>query len=457
MRLETIKSRGLAHTSYYLSDRGEAAVIDPRRDIQDYLTLSAEDCTEIHYAFETHLNEDFVVGSLELEHAAGAEVCHSGETRFGYGDHDLADGDSFRVGRLRVDCLHTPGHAINSVCYAVYEAHGVGSPFMVFTGDTLFVGDVGRTDLSGLEKWEEMSGLLHDSLHGKLLPLGDPVLVYPSHTAGSICGSHIGDRDVTTIGYERRTNLQLSLDREEFVRERLANHMLRPPYFMRMEEWNLDGPPLLKDAPVPRPLRPRTFEEEMSNPGTVVVDTRMPDAFAGSHIPGSISIWLGGMPYFPGWVIGYDERILLVNERMGDAETSVRYLHRLGFDDIGGYLCPGMVTWRNMGKPMDTLGSLSVDDFREVIANGGVTVLDVREDGEWSRGHVEGAKHIYVGHLRDRLQEVPKDRPVAAVCASGRRSSIAASILRAEGYVVSNVQGGMNAWRSRRYPLSLEP
>lgn len=456
MRLETIKSQGLAQTSYYLSDRGEAAVIDPRRDIHDYIELAKEDCAEILYAFETHRNEDYVIGSLELKDVTGAEICHSGETRFGYGDHDLADGDTFKVGRLRVECLHTPGHTRDSICYAVHNSPR-GGPFMVFTGDTLFVGDVGRTDLPGLDTWEEMSGLLHDSLHGKLLPLGDSVIVYPSHTAGSICGSHIGARDVTTIGYERRTNPQLSLGREGFIRERLANHMLRPPYFGRMEEWNLNGPPLLKDAPVPRLLLPDSFEEERGKPNGVVVDTRQSDAFAGSHIPGSISIWLGYMAYFPGWILGYDQRLLLVNERKEDASAAIRYLHRIGFDDIVGYLCPGIGAWRNMGKPIETLGSLSVDEFREVTEKGGVTVLDVREDGEWDRGHVEGAMHVYVGHLKNRLQEVPKDRPVVAVCASGRRSSIAASILKAEGYDVSNVQGGMNAWYSRRYPLSREP
>jgi hydroxyacylglutathione hydrolase len=456
MRLKTIKSQGLAQTSYYLSDRGEAAVIDPRRDIHDYIELAKEDCAEILYSFETHRNEDYVIGSLELKDVTGAEICHSGETRFGYGDHDLADGDTFRVGRLRVECLHTPGHTQGSICYAVHNSPR-GGPFMVLTGDTLFVGDVGRTDLPGLDTWEEMSGLLHDSLHGKLLPLGDSVIVYPSHTAGSICGSHIGNRDVTTIGYERRTNPQLSLDREGFIRERMANHMLRPPYFGRMEEWNLNGPPLLKDAPVPRLLLPDSFEEEMGKPNGVVVDTRQSDAFAGSHIPGSISIWLGYMAYFPGWILGYDQRLLLVNERKEDASTAIRYLHRIGFDDIVGYLCPGIGAWRNMGKPIETLGSLSVDEFREMTEKGGVTVLDVREDGEWDGGHVEGAMHVYVGHLKNRLQEVPKDRPVVAVCASGRRSSIAASILKAEGYDVSNVQGGMNAWYSRRYPLSREP
>lgn len=456
MRLETIKSQGLAQTSYYLSDRGEAAVIDPRRDIHDYIELAKEDCAEILYAFETHRNEDYVIGSLELKDVTGAEICHSGETRFGYGDHDLADGDTFKVGRLRVECLHTPGHTRDSICYAVHNSPR-GGPFMVFTGDALFVSDVGRTDLPGLDTWEEMSGLLHDSLHGKLLPLGDSVIVYPSHTAGSICGSHIGARDVTTIGYERRTNPQLSLGREGFIRERLETHMLRPPYFGRMEEWNLNGPPLLKDAPVPRLLLPDSFEEERGKPNGVVVDTRQSDAFAGSHIPGSISIWLGYMAYFPGWILGYDQRLLLVNERKEDASTAIRYLHRIGFDDIVGYLCPGIGAWRNMGKPIETLGSLSVDEFREVTEKGGVTVLDVREDGEWDRGHVEGAMHVYVGHLKNRLQEVPKDRSVVAVCASGRRSSIAASILKAEGYDVSNVQGGMNAWYSRRYPLSREP
>jgi hydroxyacylglutathione hydrolase len=455
MRLETVKSRGLAHASYYVSDRGEAAVIDPRRDIQEYLELAAEDGAEIRYAFETHLNEDYVAGSMELKDVTGVEVCHSGETPFGYGDHDLADGDSFTVGGLELECLYTPGHTIDSVCYAVHEPPRSG-PSMVFTGDTLFASDVGRTDLPGLDKWEEMSGMLYDSLHGKLLPLSDSVTVYPAHTAGSICGGHIGDRDVTTIGYERRTNPQLELGREEFIRERLGAHLLRPPYFRRMEEWNLNGPPLLKDAPTPRPLQPDPFEEEMVEPDTVVVDTRPPDAFAGSHIPGSISIWLGGLTHFPGWLLGYDRRLLLVTESKEDAPTAIRYLHRIGFDEIVGYLLPGIGAWRSMGKPVDAVGLLSVDEFRERIAGGALNALDVREDWEWDGGHVEGAMHVYVGHLKDRLREVPKDRPVAAVCSSGNRSSIAASILQAEGYDVSNVRGGMNAWKSRRYPLSRE-
>jgi hydroxyacylglutathione hydrolase len=342
---------------------------------------------------------------------------------------------------------------MDSVCFAVHESQRSES-FMVFTGDTLFVSDVGRTDLPGLDMWEEMSGMLHDSLHGTLLPLGDSVLVYPSHTAGSICGSHIGDREVSTLGYERQNNPQLSLGRAEFVRERMMNHMLRPPYFMRMEMWNLEGPPLLKDLSIPHPLQSDPFEEEMRNPDAVIVDTRQSDAFAGSHIPGSVSIWLGGMTYFPGWVLGYDQRLLLVNERKEDAITAIRYLHRIGFDNIVGYLCPGIGTWRNMGKSIATMDSLSVDEFHDRITGGDMTVVDVREDWEWDEGHVNGAMHVYVGNIREKLQEVPRDRPVACICASGRRSSITASILQAEGYDVSNVQGGMNAWNSRKFPLS---
>jgi len=457
VRLETVKSGGLAHSSYYLSEGREALVVDPRRDCEVYAELARRDCSEIRYIFETHRNEDYVIGSLELQEMTGAEICHSGESPFRYGEHRLGDGEEFNVGRLRVEALHTPGHTIDSLCYAVYDTRAGEEPLLVFTGDTLFMGDVGRTDLPGLDLKEEMSGMLYDSLHEKVLPLGDIVLLYPSHTAGSICGSHISDREMSTLGYERATNPQLSMDRETFVKNRLNNMMLRPPYFRRMEEWNLNGPPLLKDLPPPKLLTVDKFEIEWKKETSIVLDVRQPDAFAGSHIPGSINIWLEGVSYFPGWVLSYDRRILLVADRREDVETAVNYLRRIGYDDIAGHLCPSMAAWRNAGGPVETIHTISVAEARRLVESGDIDVLDVREEHEWDEGHIGGARRIYVGQLPDEADSLPKERPTATICGWGGRSGIAASILKREGFSkVYSVLGGMNAWKSLEYPESKE-
>ncbi len=455
MRLEKVKSRGLAHTSYYLSDGGEAAVIDPRRDSGVYAEMAARECSEIRYVFETHRNEDYVIGSRELQETTGAEVCHSRELPFKYGEHSLGDGEAFRVGRLRVEALHTPGHTLESMSYAVYDTGAGEEPLMEFTGDTLFIGDVGRTDLPGPEVWREMSGMLYDSLHEKLLPLGDQVLLYPAHSAGSICGSRISDREMSTIGYERATNPQLSLDREGFIEDRLNNRMLRPPYFRRMEEWNLNGPPLIEERPEPEPLNVGGFEEAWRETEAVVLDSRMPDAFAGSHVPGSLNVWLDGMSYFPGWVVGYDEEILLLTDGYEDYQTAITYLHRIGYDDIAGYLCPGIRGWREMGKPTEALGALSAAEARQMLGCGEALLLDVREEEEWRRGHVEEAERIYVGHLKDEAGRLPRDRPIITTCGWGGRGGLGASILKRMGFKeVYNLLGGMRAWKSLGYPMA---
>ena len=453
VRLETIKSPGLAHASYYLSDGGEAVVVDPRRDIGAYLKLAAEDCAKIEYVLETHRNEDYVVGSPELKEAVGVEICHSKELPFGYGDHNLTGGEVISVGGLRVKAITTPGHTFESVCYAVSDTDLGPDPFMVFTGDTLFVGDVGRTDLPGPEHWERLSGMLFDSIHGKLLPLGDHVLVYPAHTAGSICGSNIGDREVSTIGLERRTDRLLGLDREEFVRNRLRNRMLRPPYFTRMEALNLSGPPLLKYSPEPKHLPVQDFESMWRQPDTVVVDTRNPEAFAASHIPGSLSIWLRGSAYYTGWAVTYDERVLLVVEKMEDAEVATTYLRRLGYDDVVGYLCPGIAGWRNKGRLTEAFGVLTAPDLKDALGRSGITLLDVREEDEYASGHIPGAINVYVGQVAGVARRIQGGKPVVVTCSWGGRSSLATSILRRNGIKeVFNLLGGMQAWKALGYP-----
>jgi hydroxyacylglutathione hydrolase len=351
-----------------------------------------------------------------------AEICHSKETPFKYGQYALSDGEIFRIGRLKIEAIYTPGHTIDSMCYVVYNSGSGSTPLLIFSGDTLFIGDVGRTDLPGLDIWEEMSGRLFDSLHEKILSLGDKVLLYPSHTAGSICGRLISDREMSTIGYERITNSQLDLNREDFDENRLKNKMLKPPYFTRMEDWNLNGPPLLRDQPLFEALNVNRFEKEWKKSDSVVLDTRDPGAFAGSHIPGSINIWLDGVSFFPGWVLDYDQRILLLTERNDDLETAISFLHRIGFDNIAGYLCSHFKVWRNQGKPVEIFGTISAKETKRMLESRDIFLLDVREEYEWEAGHIEGAERIYVGHLQKNVDKLPEDKPIVTTCVLGRKS-----------------------------------
>lgn len=457
MKFELITSPGIAHSSYFFADKGEAFVVDPRRDANVYFDLAKDACADIIYIFETHRNEDYVIGSLELQNLTSAEIVHSRETPFKYGEHHVKDGETFKVGRFRIGTLHTPGHTNDSICYTVTDATNSKKPFMVFTGDTLFVGDIGRTDLPGLDIWKEMTEKQYDSLHEKLLPLGDEVLIYPSHGAGSICGHSISDRNYSTLGYERIHNPILQLDKEAFINHVMSIKLRRPPYFRKMEIYNLEGPPLLRDARAPAALTVPQFAEAMENTNTIILDTRNPDAFAASHLPGSLSIWLDGMSFYPGWVITHDQEILLVLERPEDIETAKRFLWRLGYDNLVGYLCPGIGAWRSQGKSTEQIGVITATQLRDKLEKKELFLLDVRETHECDDGYVEGSKYIYWGELAVRADELPRDRPICTTCGSGVRGSLGASILRRLGFNdVTNVLGGLNAWHALGYPMMKE-
>jgi len=453
MKLHTIKSEGLAHNSYYLSDSEEAVVIDPRRDCQIYSRLTRKECTRIRYILETHRNEDFVVGSIELQGLTGAEICHSKELPFKYGQHNLDDGETLNVGNLKIKVLHTPGHTNESLCYIVQNPGKNGEASMAFTGDTLFEGSVGRTDLYGREAQPKQAEKLHLSINEKLLPLGDHVVVFPAHGAGSVCGSGIGDMEFSTLGYERKTNPYLKLSKEAFVSRAAGEELLLPPYFCKMEEYNLNGAPPLRGLPAAKALNVNEFEAEMNEADSVVVDTRMPYAFAGSHIPGSLNIWLGGTSVYPGWVLDYEQRILLVVERVSDVVQVQRNLWRLGFDNIYGFLCQGINEWQERGKPIAHLGVLSASELSE--KRNRYVVLDVREPIEWKQeGYVAGAERVFFGHLKKEADSMERNKRYAVMCSVGKRASIGASILKRKGFSeVYNVLGGMTAWESLSYPL----
>jgi hydroxyacylglutathione hydrolase len=454
MLFERIKSEGLAHLSYFIGSGDEAVVIDPRRDCQVYFDLARKEGMKIKYIFETHRNEDYVVGSLELKELTGAQVYHGHGVDFKYGNF-VRDGQEFSFGSMKLTALHTPGHTDESMSYTLADPDAGKEPFMVFTGDALFVGEVGRTDLYGPEEAPRLAANLYDSIFNKILPLGDGVILCPAHGAGSLCGGAISKREYSTLGLERIQNPALQrTDEDEFIKFKLEEKLEFPSYFKRMEEYNLQGPSLLRELPVPEPLPPKEFRAEMEK-GSIVVDTRMPHSFGGAHIKGSYGIWLGGLSFFGGWVLPYDKPILLIVEENEQIETAVRYLVRIGHDNIAGSLKGGIAAWYMKALPVDSLDLISVQSLKDKIEKKEkMFLLDVRGDEEWDEGHIEGAKHIYVGHLESNLDKVPWDCPVVVYCDSSRRSNIAASILKKNGYnEVYNVLGSMTAWKNAGYEV----
>jgi hydroxyacylglutathione hydrolase len=453
MELFTVKSEGLAHYSYFLSDGKDAVVIDPRRDCKVYMHLAKKYCVKIRYILETHKHEDFIVGSRELGELLNAQIGHSKQSDIKYGDLNLEDGETLNVGKLQINVLYTPGHTNESVCYAVSNTEKSSAPFMVFTGDTLFIGSAGRTDLQGKENIPIQAENLYTSLHEKLLPIGDDVVIYPAHGSGSVCGSQISNQKTSTIGYEKKNNPYLQLDKEHFVQRATTQNLLIPPYFKRMHEYNTTGAPLLRGLPTFKSLNVAEFEDVSHEIDSIIVDTRFPNAFAGGHIPNSLHIGLGGTAVYPGWVLDHTLRILLVTERKADINRVQKHFWRIGYDNLYGFLCGGIGSWQEQGRPLSRLRTLSVTALKERLER--YAVLDVREPREWKQdGYIEGAEHVFFGHLDTQAENIERNRRIAVICSTGKRATIGASILKRHGFLhVSTVLGSMIAWKNRGYPL----
>ncbi|MDZ4246200.1 MAG: MBL fold metallo-hydrolase, partial [Dehalococcoidia bacterium] len=419
-----------------------------------YADIAAQNDLRIKYILETHRNEDYVVGSLELAEMTGAAIFHGPGLPWKYGN-TLAEGQAFGIGDLRLTAVRTPGHTDESMSYVLTDLSTGKSPIVVFTGDALFVGDVGRTDLYGPEEVERLATSLYDSIFNKILPLGDGVLLYAGHGGGSVCGANIADRDESSLGIERSQNHLLKMDREAFIEYKMAEKPERPHYFKQMEKYNLEGPPVLGGIPSPRPLSPAEFRSEIEK-GALVIDASEPAAFGSAHIKGSLSIWLGGLPVFGGWVLPYDRPLLLVLEDRSHLDRAVRYLFRAGYDRIDGYLAGGIQGWYNSGFAIEKMPLLSVQELKAKLEQGGsIRVLDVRSREEWDRGHIKGSLNVHVGHLNERIKEIPTDVPLAVVCGVGHRSGLGASILLRAGFKnVHNVLGSMRAWNACKYPVS---
>lgn len=452
MFFKRLKASGLGQNSYILGcGEGLAVVIDPRRDIDEYLALARENDLSISHILETHRQEDFEFGSRTLAAMTGAKIVTGTHELFGHSDIKFEDEKELKVGTTRIVALETPGHTPESMTYAVYPKDTKDKCWGIFTGDTLFVSETGRTDLTNAEKTGENAGILYDSIHKKIAPLGDQTLLFPAHGSGSACGGNISKRDDSTLGIEKGTNLVFKVSRMEFVEHKLAEKLPRPPYFSHMEEVNLTGGRPL-GLPDFRVLQPKEFQKRMKD--GIVIDCRSPDAFAGAHIPLSYNIWLKGLAAFGGWVADESTAIFLVVDAPDHIHEAVTSLSRIGIDGVEGVLGGGVAAWREQGLPVYGLGTVSAQDCANWMQDRRVNVLDVRDDNEWTKKHIPGALHTYVGHVEESIPQLPKDSELVVHCSVGHRGGLAASMLERSGFTnVYNMLGGLCAWEALGLPL----
>ena len=459
MLFETVKSEGLSHFSYVIGDEhaGICAVIDPRRDVEVYLEIAQANSVRITHILETHIHADFVSGSRELAAQTGAPIYGGASDDYGFDYRPLHEGDMLELGPLMLEVLHTPGHTPEHVSFVVRGSLGAPANWGVFTGDTLFAGEVGRPDLLGEGTEEQLTRQLYHSLHDKLLKLGDEIIIYPAHGEGSPCGASIGDRPTSTIGYERRHNpIFQARNVDEFAQQVLGSLSPAPRYYPFMKKINAEGPALLGHLPHLPALDVAAFREQIDQPNTIVVDTREPASFGGGHIPGAINIPLrDAFPMWVGWLLQPEQRILLVLGDEAEIDTAHRHLRRVGDDNIIGYLRQGMRTWFEAGAIFARTPQVSIHELREQLkARRGMQILDVRSDSEWEQGHIPAAQHIYLPYVEERLELLDRRQPVATYCGSGFRAGMAASILQRHGFQdVYNIPGSMSAWTSADFPL----
>ncbi|MFL6443207.1 MAG: rhodanese-like domain-containing protein [Candidatus Sulfotelmatobacter sp.] len=445
----------LAHASYLLASEGEAVVVDPQRDVELYLKAAAEQGASIRHIFETHLHADFVSGHRELAARTGAKIYMGAQSGATFEHVPVSDRFEVKFGNASMRVLETPGHTPESICLVVTDAEKSSAPWAVLTGDTLFIGDVGRPDLSPRHTPAQLAGLLYDSLHAKLMTLPDNVLVYPAHGAGSLCGKNMRAERSSTIGTERLTNYALQIkSREEFIRQLTTNLPARPEYFAKDAEINRTGAAALSELPQLRGLSASELEG-MLKAGEIALDVRPMDEFAAGHVPGSVNIALGGQ--FASWaatVLGLTSHPVLIAETDAQIEEARIRLARVGIEELDGYLAGGVAGWKHSGLPLATVTQITPQALEERLSAGKVKLLDVRREPEWDAGHLEGATWWPLDNFRVSPPEIDHEVPLAVHCKGGYRSMIAASLLQRAGFRnVMNLIGGFDAWQQAKLPF----
>lgn len=446
----------LAHASYLLAAEGEAVVVDPQRDVDLYLRAAEEHRVKIRHIFETHLHADFVSGHKELAARTGAKIYMGAKAGVQFAHVDVSDGFELCFGKARIKVLETPGHTPESICLLITDEEKSEQPWAVLTGDTLFLGDVGRPDLSKAHTPTQLAGMLYDSLHQKLLTLADEVLVYPAHGAGSLCGRNMRAERSSTIGTERLTNYALQIkSREEFVRQLTSNLPARPEYFLQDAEINREGAAALSELPALQALPPSQVKSLLDE-GTIVVDVRTGDQFAAEHVPGSVCIALSGQ--FASWagtLLGLSSRPVLIAESSEQVSEARMRLARVGIENVRGYLEGGVTGWKRAGFPLAETQQITVQELHERLGSSRLKVLDVRREPEWQAGHIEDAVWWPLDNFKVSPPEIAREGTIAVHCKSGYRSMIACSLLERAGFShVINVAGGFDAWQQAQLPTA---
>ena len=454
MKIEQIYTGCLAEAAYYIESNGEAAIIDPLREVQPYLKKAKQAGATIKYIFETHFHAYFVSGHVDLARNSGAKIIYGPTAVTTFDSHIAEDGEVFKIGEISIQVLHTPGHTPESATYLLSDKEG--KPYCIFTGDTLFIGDVGRPDLvqKGAQTMEDMAGTLYDSLHSKILSLPDDILVYPAHGAGSSCGKNMSKETFDTLGNQKKVNYALkAASREEFILQVIDGILPPPQYFAKNAAINKNGYASFAEVQEKGliPLSPDDFEATANHTGALLLDTRDPEEFAKGFIPSAINIGLGGQfaPWVGALVTDLKQPLLLIVEP-GKAEEAITRLARVGYDYTIGYLDGGIEAWKNAGKDLDTVSSVSVGRFeQELSLHPELHVLDVRKPGEYDAGHLENGLSRPLDYINEWTNEINPAETYYLHCAGGYRSMIAASILKARGVEnVIDIAGGYAAIKS---------
>lgn len=447
MYIEQLYTSCLAEAAYYIESEGEAAIIDPLRETEPYIALAAKRNAKIKYVFETHFHADFVSGHIDLARKTGAAIVYGPTAQTGYETYVAKDEETFTIGKVKIKVLHTPGHTLESSCYLLTDENG--REHAVFTGDTLFVGDVGRPDLAIKSDLtvNDLAGMMYDSLNAKIKPLADDVIVYPAHGAGSSCGKNIGKETFSTIGQQKKLNYAMQpMSREEFVKAVTDGLTDAPQYFMLDAKLNKQGYSSIDEVlnKNTKALTVPELEAAIKN-GATVLDVRTPDDFEKGFIPGSVNIGLNGQ-YAPwvGALLDANVPLVLVTDEGKEREAVLR-LARVGYENVSGYLKGGVAAWTAAGKSTDTVHSISATDLAARInSNPELDVLDVRKPGEVESGIIDGAQHICLSKLQKELHTLDQSKHYYIHCAGGYRSMMAASIMKKKGFGhVTNILGGM--------------
>lgn len=461
MKIEQIYTGCLAQGAYYIESNGEVAIIDPLREVSSYIHRAENDKAIIKYIFETHFHADFVSGHLTLAEKTGAEIIYGPTAKTNFKATIANDGQVFKLGDVRIKVLHTPGHTMESTTYLLFDENGI--EHAIFSGDTLFLGDVGRPDLSQKAAdmtQEELAGILYDSLRTKLMILPDDVIVYPGHGAGSACGKNMSKETIGTLGEQKASNYALRKDmsKAEFVKE-VTDGLLPPPqYFPMNVQMNKEGYQSIDEIILKgnKALNPQSFELLVNESEALVLDVRNEKDFVTAHIPNSIFIGIdGGFAPWVGALIKDVKQPILLLAPEGRVEEVVTRLSRVGFDNTLGYLEGGIEAWKNAGKEVDSLTSISAEQFAKEVLETHYKVFDVRKSGEYEAGHLEIAQSTPLDFINEHLAEFPKHENFYLHCAGGYRSVIAASILKARGYHnIIDVAGGFGAISNFGLPIT---